>query len=455
MTSAPIAIPGSPKVTHTNQQKANVGNADPENFPPNSRLFILCDKNAQEEDIVEHFSVYGNIEYCKLIKDKATNQSKGFCYVKFEKASSAAMAIEKSEGSRIGNFEFPIKVQIAAAKGKKKATPVLFSTEPEDTPPRSRLFVVCPKELTENEIHAAFSEFEDYDYSKVILDKQTGVSKGFAYVKFKKASSAAIALEIINEKGVISGKQVKVLVADPKSKAKVIEPPQNHPEALSFFSASTSPPSPYYNYIPVPYPYLRTPVNVECDPSLSHVDIVQLFSFFEGYENCCDFHVINTTSGESKGVAKVIFSDPQHAVFAVEHVNNLEIPGGSIHCTLGECVVPMMGNSPPGGGFYPYMMPGNQFQFYPPPQLYPPYPIPTMENHNDSMRWIRFSCSAKVTPEFVGSRFSQFGMVDILHMDDEKSGTIRFFDHYSAFAARELNGTKINDVVFSVSTISN
>jgi len=69
------------------------------------------------------------------------------------------------------------------------------------------------------------------------------------------------------------------------------------------------------------------------------------------------------------------------------------------------------------------------------------------------MRWIRFSCSAKVTPEFVGSRFSQFGMVDILRMDDEKSGTIRFFDHYSAFAARELNGTKINDVVFSVSPI--
>lgn len=357
--SAPISIPNAPQTNGIGSQKSlspKASSFEPENFPPNSRLFVLCDKNATEEDLIRHFTEYGDIEYCKLIKDKANKQSKGYCYVKFKKASSAAKALEQAEGSRIGNLDFPIKVQIAAAKGKKNAAPVLFSSEPEDTPPRSRLFVVCPKELTEKELHSEFSQFGEFDYCKVIVDKTTGISKGFAYVKFKKASSAAVALENVNETGNISGRNVKVLVADPKSKGKVDS--QAHGESLSY-SASGSPPSPFY--YPMPYPFLHTQVSisVECDPSLSQSDISRLFSAYEGFEYC-DFIVMTVPSGEMKGISQVYFSDYQRASIAMSNVQDYEFMGSPIQCTLNEHpvypVIPGLPNSPPAGSFAPFMV---------------------------------------------------------------------------------------------------
>ena len=40
------------------------------------------------------FQVFGNLEYCKLMKDKFTGDSKGCAYVKYTKASTAAIAME-------------------------------------------------------------------------------------------------------------------------------------------------------------------------------------------------------------------------------------------------------------------------------------------------------------------------------------------------------------------------
>merc|ERR1712137_742505 len=167
--------------------------------PPNSRLFVLCDKNSTEQDLIDHFSPYGTVEYCKIIRDKITNASKGFCYVKFDRASAAANALERANASLVADSQFPIKIDIAEAKGGHTQSTVnaKFSSEPEDTPPRSRLFVVCPKEMSERQLVDCFSQYPDFDYGKVIVDKGTGESKGFAYVKFEKASSAALALESV------------------------------------------------------------------------------------------------------------------------------------------------------------------------------------------------------------------------------------------------------------------
>lgn len=46
--------------------------------PPNSRLFILCSKNLNESDLQQAFDRYGNVEDIWIVKDKNTNESKGF-----------------------------------------------------------------------------------------------------------------------------------------------------------------------------------------------------------------------------------------------------------------------------------------------------------------------------------------------------------------------------------------
>lgn len=79
-------------------------------FPPFSRVFVVCSRNHKEEDIREAFQTFGNLEDVWMVKDRMTKENKGICYVKFDKASTAALAIETLDGKTIGNEAKPIKV---------------------------------------------------------------------------------------------------------------------------------------------------------------------------------------------------------------------------------------------------------------------------------------------------------------------------------------------------------
>lgn len=47
------------------------------------------------------FQEYGDIEYCVIIKNKSTGESKGLGYVRYYKPSQAAQAIENCDKSKI------------------------------------------------------------------------------------------------------------------------------------------------------------------------------------------------------------------------------------------------------------------------------------------------------------------------------------------------------------------
>lgn len=190
---------------------------DPDNAPPFSRLFVLCDKAMGEGRIRALFEPHGAVEYCRVLRERDSDASKGVCYVKYEKASHAALAIEALHGATVDGCAAPLKVQVAEAKGQARRSKQ-YSNEPEDTPPRSRLFVVCPRDMTQEDLRKHFEPFGNLEYCKVMTERGTNISKGFSYVKFSKASSAALAMESLNETGRLGGRKVKVLIADPKAK---------------------------------------------------------------------------------------------------------------------------------------------------------------------------------------------------------------------------------------------
>uniref|UniRef100_T1GEV3 RRM domain-containing protein n=1 Tax=Megaselia scalaris TaxID=36166 RepID=T1GEV3_MEGSC len=84
-----------------------------------------------------------------------------------------------------------------------------------DEPPMSRLFVICNKTNTEDELREAFQKFGTIDDIFLVKDHKSGENKGIAYIKFTKTSDAAQALEELN--GTIIGdgnnRAVKILVA--------------------------------------------------------------------------------------------------------------------------------------------------------------------------------------------------------------------------------------------------
>lgn len=80
-------------------------------FPPFSRVFVVCSKTHKEEDIKAAFQQFGAIEDVWMVKDRMTKENKGICYVKFDKASAAARAIEELDGKTIGDEHKPVKVR--------------------------------------------------------------------------------------------------------------------------------------------------------------------------------------------------------------------------------------------------------------------------------------------------------------------------------------------------------
>ncbi|KAM4698576.1 RNA-binding protein 45 [Rhinophrynus dorsalis] len=64
-----------------------------------TRIFVMFPKSYTEDDVKNKFKEYGQIDYCSIIKNKHTGESKGLGYVRFLKPSQAALAIENCDRS--------------------------------------------------------------------------------------------------------------------------------------------------------------------------------------------------------------------------------------------------------------------------------------------------------------------------------------------------------------------
>lgn len=49
------------------------------------RLFIIVTKTMTEQDLKEHFSQFGDVERCSIVRDRRTKESKGYAYVTFHR----------------------------------------------------------------------------------------------------------------------------------------------------------------------------------------------------------------------------------------------------------------------------------------------------------------------------------------------------------------------------------
>ena len=83
-----------------------------------------------------------------------------------------------------------------------------------DDPPNSRLFIVCGKNITEDEFREAFDPFGKIEEIWVLKDRTTQEPKGITYIKYSKTSEAALAMEEMNGRCIAScPRPLKVLIA--------------------------------------------------------------------------------------------------------------------------------------------------------------------------------------------------------------------------------------------------
>lgn len=226
-------------------------------------------------------------------------------------------------------------------------------TDYNDETTRTRLFVVCPKDYLEDNLKDKFAQFGDFEYCNIIRDKVTGDSKGFGYVKFSKASTAALAMENCD-------KTLKAILAEPKSTkfareaaaVAVARDHQRYPFRDGFgagggvLPGTTSPthggagmdlflnqtyPSglggAYHHTNPSHEPGINNRLFVIVSTMVGQEQLNRLFDLIPGME-VCDLKRHYTT-GDSKGFAYVTYNSITAAMYAKEKLNGFEYPPGS------------------------------------------------------------------------------------------------------------------------------
>lgn len=183
-------------------------------------------RKATEECLRDVFQEYGVIEDVMIVRERGTQESKGVAFVKFSKASAAALAIEGMDGQLLkgsGDDIRPVRVSLAVSRGAQQGVqetaPVsIHSSSYED---RCRIFVTAPKgaELTEEGVDESFSCFGTIAKVQILRDS-VGKSKGLAYINYERASSAAAAVDSFRDD---PRDGLRVEIATPRS-AKHMEP---------------------------------------------------------------------------------------------------------------------------------------------------------------------------------------------------------------------------------------
>lgn len=67
------------------------------------------DRSTRETEIKTLFQKYGSVQFCDLVLDRSTGQSKGFAFVEMPKAGEARAAMKNLNNSTLGDSQIRVK----------------------------------------------------------------------------------------------------------------------------------------------------------------------------------------------------------------------------------------------------------------------------------------------------------------------------------------------------------
>lgn len=150
-----------------------------------------------QEEIRSLFASIGDVESCKLIRDKVTGQSLGYGFVNYLRADDADKAINTLNGLRLQN----------------KTIKVSFARPSSESIKGANLYVSgIPKNMTQHELESLFSPFGRIITSRILCDNisdhmlksevsssnvslSAGLSKGVGFVRFDQRIEAERAIK--------------------------------------------------------------------------------------------------------------------------------------------------------------------------------------------------------------------------------------------------------------------
>ncbi|XP_040890107.1 RNA-binding protein 39-like isoform X3 [Toxotes jaculatrix] len=145
-------------------------------------------------DLEEFFSAVGKVRDVRMISDRNSRRSKGIAYIEFVEANSVPLAIGLTGQRLLG---VPIIVQ--ASQAEKNRAAAAANNLQRGTSGPMRLYVGSLHfNITEEMLRGIFEPFGRIESIQLMMDSETGRSKGYGFITFADAECAKKALEQLN-----------------------------------------------------------------------------------------------------------------------------------------------------------------------------------------------------------------------------------------------------------------
>ncbi|KAK3912162.1 ELAV-like protein 4 [Frankliniella fusca] len=207
-----------------------------------------------QEEIRSLFSSIGEVESCKLIRDKVTGQSLGYGFVNYHRPEDAEKAINTLNGLRLQN----------------KTIKVSFARPSSEAIKGANLYVSgLPKSMTQQDLENLFSPYGRIITSRILCDNMSGLSKGVGFIRFDQRMEAERAIQELNgtvPKGSTEPITVK-FANNPSNNNKAMPPLAAYlaPQAARRFGGPMHHPTGRFRYIPLSSPSFPSfPPAVRC-----------------------------------------------------------------------------------------------------------------------------------------------------------------------------------------------
>ncbi|XP_067931936.1 ELAV-like protein 1 [Watersipora subatra] len=140
-------------------------------------------QDMSQEEIRSLFSSIGEVDSCKLIRDKQTGQSLGYGFVNYKRQEDAAKAIQSLNQLRL----------------KTKIIKVSLARPSSESIKGANLYVSgIPKTMTQLDLETLFSSVGEIISSRILTEPATGLSKGVGFIRYDKRCEAELAIEKLN-----------------------------------------------------------------------------------------------------------------------------------------------------------------------------------------------------------------------------------------------------------------
>merc|ERR1719245_796864 len=196
-----------------NNGNENGGSGEPDDEKNKTNLIVnYLPQTMTQEEIRSLFSSIGEVESCKLIRDKVTaGQSLGYGFVNYHRADDANKAIQTLNGLRLQNKTIKVSYARPSSEAIKGAN----------------LYVSgLPKHMTQPDLERIFSSCGNIITSRILCDNITGLSKGVGFIRFDQRIEAERAIQKLNgtvPEGATEPITVK-FANNPSNNAKAIPP---------------------------------------------------------------------------------------------------------------------------------------------------------------------------------------------------------------------------------------